>query len=57
MGQAQKQQDVFLKLFPLMKNRLGNDAPGEIFELDFALSLQHCHDLATAQRAVMGEKA
>lgn len=57
MGQGQKQQDEFLKLYPLMKNRLGNGAPGEIFELDFALSLQHCHDLATAQRAVMGEKA
>jgi hypothetical protein len=40
-----------------MKNRLGNGAPGEIFELDFALSLQHFHDLATAQRAVMGKKA
>ena len=56
MGQCQKQQDKFLKLYPLMKNCLGNGA-GEIFELAFALSLQHCHDLATAQRADMSEKA
>lgn len=47
----------FLEYFPLIKDRLGNGSPGEIFETDFATHLQHSHDLAAAQRDVMGLKA
>lgn len=47
----------FLENFPLIRDWLGNGSPGEIFEADFAIHLQHCHDLANAQRAVMGNKA
>ena len=54
--QTQGQQQ-FLENFPLIKDYLGNGAPGEIFEVDFAIHLQQCHDLADAQHAVMGDKA
>ena len=57
MGQDKSRQTQFFELFPLMKKRLGNGSPGEIFESDFAMHLQHSHDLAAAQRAVMGNKA
>jgi hypothetical protein len=40
-----------------MRDRLGTGSPGEIFECDFAMHLQHSHDLADAQLAIMGEKA
>jgi hypothetical protein len=56
-GSDRNLQNDFLTLFPLMKDRLGNGAPGEIFESDFAMHLQHCHDLAKAQHSVMGERA
>ena len=57
MGQDKSKSNRFFELFPLMKERLGNGSPGEIFESDFAMHLQHSHDLAIAQRVVMGEKA
>eukprot|EP00978_Attheya_sp_CCMP212_P045166 scaffold335652_cov64-Attheya_sp.AAC.1 len=40
-----------------MRERLGNGSPGEIFECDFALHLQHSHDLANAQCSIMGTEA
>jgi len=56
-GAKSSYQHQFLALFPLVKNYLGNGAPGEIFECDFAMHLQHSHDLADAQVAVMGNRA
>jgi adenylate kinase family enzyme len=44
----------FLTNYPLIKAYLGNGSPGEIFEADFAIHLQHMHDIADATRAVMG---
>ena len=59
MGTSQQTQGQlqFLENYPLIKHYLGNGAPGEIFEADFAIYLQQCHDIADAQRAVMGDKA
>jgi hypothetical protein len=57
IGSNQGQQQKFFSSFPLMRERLGNGSPGEIFECDFAMHLQHSHDLADAQRAIMGEQA
>lgn len=51
-----KTTQQFLTTYPLIKEWLGNGAPGEIFEADFAIHLQHCHDLADSQKAVMGHK-
>jgi hypothetical protein len=31
-----------------MKNHLGNGSPGEIFESDFLVNLEHCHGIALA---------
>ena len=50
-------RQLFLRLYPLMTDLLGNGSPGEIFEANFALHLYHCHDIAAAQRAIMGDKA
>ena len=57
IGSNQGQQQKFFSSFPLMRARLGNGSPGEIFECDFAMHLQHSHDLADAQRAIMGKDA
>ena len=40
-----------------MRDRLGNGSPGEIFECDFAMHLQHTHDSADAQASIMGNMA
>jgi hypothetical protein len=57
IGGNQGQRRHFFDSFPLMRDRLGHGSPGEIFECDFAMHLQHSHDLADAQRAIMGEQA
>lgn len=49
-------QKEFLENFPLIKDYLGNGAPGEIFEADFVIHLQQCHDLADALQSAMGHK-
>eukprot|EP00978_Attheya_sp_CCMP212_P049142 scaffold622576_cov63-Attheya_sp.AAC.1 len=57
IGSNRGQQRYFFASFPLMRERLGNGSPGEIFECDFAMHLQHSHDLADAQLAIMGTQA
>ncbi|KAG7336755.1 hypothetical protein IV203_022853 [Nitzschia inconspicua] len=44
----------FLKLFPFVAHTLGTCTPGEIFESDFRLQLEQCHNLRVAQIAIMG---
>ena len=56
-GAESTYREKFLSLFPLVKNYLGNGAPGEIFECDFMMHLQQSHNLADAQVAIMGERA
>ena len=57
VGTEGSYQERFLGLFPLVRKYLGNGAPGEIFESDFAMHLQQSHDLARAQVAVMKDRA
>ena len=57
LGMDVRNAQHFLELYPLMKGRLGNGAPGEIFEADFLLNLEQSHDIAVAQRYIMGKKA
>jgi hypothetical protein len=57
LGSNESVQHQFFQLFPLMKDRLGNGTPGEVFECDFAMHLQHSHDLADMQRAFMQDAA
>jgi hypothetical protein len=57
MGRDREASKKFLNLFPIMKDRLGNGSPGEIFEADFLVNLEQCHSIAEAQRSVMGEHA
>jgi hypothetical protein len=57
LGRNGEGSTKFFELFPIMKDRLGNGAPGEIFEADFLMNLEHCHNIADAQRAVMGNEA
>ena len=40
-----------------MKDRLGCGSPGEIFEADFLVHLEHSHAVAEAQRYVLGGEA
>ena len=49
--------DEFLKLFPFVKHTLGTGTPGDIFESDFRLHLEHSHKIRDAQVAVMGDQA
>lgn len=57
IGRNTSARKKFFDFYPLIEEHLGNGAPGEIFEADFAVHLHHCHDLAAAQRAIMGERA
>jgi len=57
IGRNTSARNKFFEFYPLIKEHLGNGAPGEIFEADFAVHLHHCHDLAAAQHAVMGQRA
>lgn len=56
LGQSEVHSTKFFELFPLMKKFLGNGGPGEVFEAYFLVNLEHCHDIAGAQRAVMGQQ-
>jgi hypothetical protein len=56
IGRNSSARNKFFEFYPLIKEHLGNSAPGEIFEADFAVHLHHCHDLAAAQHAVMGRR-
>lgn len=47
----------FFALFPRMRYRLGNGAPGEVFEADFLVSLEQCYALAEAESFYLGDKA
>ena len=49
--------DEFLKLFPFARHTLGTGTPGDIFESDFRLHLEHSHKIRDAQVAVMGDQA
>ncbi|KAG7340291.1 hypothetical protein IV203_023834 [Nitzschia inconspicua] len=44
----------FLRLFPFVEHTLGTGTPGDIFESDFRLHLEQCHNLRDAQVAIMG---
>ncbi|KAG7372879.1 FIST domain containing protein [Nitzschia inconspicua] len=44
----------FLRLFPFVEHTLGTGTPGDIFEGDFRLHLEQCHNLRDAQVAIMG---
>ena len=44
----------FLELFPFVAHTLGTGTPGDIFESDFRLHLEQCHNLRDAQVAIMG---
>ncbi|KAG7372884.1 hypothetical protein IV203_033608 [Nitzschia inconspicua] len=44
----------FLMLFPFVEHTLGTGTPGDIFESDFRLHLEQCHNLRDAQVAIMG---
>lgn len=57
VGTEGSYQKRFLSLFPLVRKYLGNGAPGEIFESDFAMHLQQSHDVAKAQVAAMKDRA
>ncbi len=57
LGRSKNHSTTFFELFPLMKGRLGNGAPGEIFEADFLVNLEHCHGIAASTRALMGKQA
>jgi hypothetical protein len=56
IGRNNSARNKFFEFYPLIKEHLGDGAPGEIFEADFAVHLHHCHDLAAAQHAVMGPR-
>jgi hypothetical protein len=53
LAQDTSQCKKFFELYPLMKDRLGCGSPGEIFEADFLLHLEHTHNLAQAQKYVL----
>lgn len=57
LANSNHQSKKFFELYPMMKGRLGNGAPGEIFEADFLVHLEQSHDIAIAQRYVMGDMA
>jgi len=57
MGGDASYAKKFFEAFPIMKDRLGNGAPGEVFEADFLVNLEHCHKLAEAEYFFLRESA